>query len=71
MNKGKGLAIASMVLGILSLLFCAFGIVPMYMGVLAIIFYSTHDKGKRMAITGLVTGIIGTLFSLLFALVTL
>ena len=65
---GKGLAIASMVLGILSVLLCAFGVIPMAMGVLAIIFCSAHDKGNGMAITGLVTGIVGTLFSLMYAI---
>lgn len=68
---GKGLAITSMTLGILSILLCAFGPVPMFMGVLAIVFCAAHDKGKGMAIAGLVTGIIGTLLSLIFTLALL
>lgn len=70
---GKGLGIASMILGILSILFTITGFFSAIMGLMAIIFAGISMKngkeGKGMAIAGLVTGIIGLLGSLFWALV--
>ena len=69
---GKGKAIASMVLGILSIVFTVFGVVPLVMGIVAITLsgfsLSREKDGRGLAITGLVTGIIGTISSAFYAL---
>jgi hypothetical protein len=66
--RTSGLAIASMVLGILSLVFCWFTYIGVPVGILAIIFggiamsQTGRDPtlgGRGMAIAGLVCGIIG------------
>ncbi len=62
-KKSVGLAVASMVLGIVSLLFgCCFWYVTIPAAVIAVILaaisISKHMGGKGMAISGLVTGII-------------
>lgn len=70
--RNEGLFIASMILGICSLLFYPLGVI---LGALAIVFYAIGLKhlalqpglrGKGMGIAGLVTGIIGALGSILF-----
>lgn len=65
-QESKGLAIASMVLGILSLLICYFGF---FLGIIGLILASvslgTHKGGKGMAIAGLVTSILGVLWGLI------
>ncbi len=70
---GKGKAIASMVLGICSIVFCILGYLPLLAGIVAIILsgfsLSREEDGRGMAITGLVTGIIGTIFSLIYAMI--
>ncbi len=76
-QKKNGYAIASLVLGIVSLLFCCcccanvFGLIPMGIcAVLAIVFafLSKKDGGKMqaIAIAGLVLGIVSILVLLLF-----
>ena len=57
----KGLSIASLVLGICSIVFCSQFIVSITCGVLAIIFGIKGKKtaGKKMAEAGFITGIIG------------
>ena len=71
---GKGLAIASMILGIISVMFCLAGFIPLGCGIVAIIMAGMvmkkgdRNSGKGMAITGLVTGIIGTLCSAIYTL---
>ena len=59
-NPTSGLAIASMVLGILSLVVSCFGVVGIICGILAVIF-----GGKGMAIAGLVCGIIALIPSII------
>jgi len=73
---GKGYGIASLVLGIISIIFCLLGYLPLICGILAIVFATIHYKkegkkkeGHGLATAGLVTGIIGTLFSALYSLV--
>lgn len=69
----SGKSIASMVLGILSILLSVWGYLPLIMGIVAIVLGGwsiKSDKGTHgMAITGLVTGIIGVLFGLFWSLV--
>lgn len=59
-NK-SGMAIASLVLGIISILFCWFWYITLPSGILAIIFgVKTIKKlGSKMGKAGLITGIIG------------
>lgn len=61
-TKTSGMAIASMVLGILSILLCCLvPILPLVMSALAIIFFVARDRNKAgngMATAGLVCGII-------------
>lgn len=61
--------IASMILGILSVLFGIFGIVPLLMSIAAIVFalISIKDKSHGMAVAGLVTGIFGFFESLFWS----
>lgn len=59
-NGGKGLSIASMVLGIVSVVLCCLWYVSLPCAILAIIFGVIGKKrdGRGMAIAGLVLGII-------------
>lgn len=70
-NKSNGMAITSMVLGILSLpLCCAFGIGGIF-GILGLIFGSISIKNdnKGMALTGIITSIISLVMLLLVVFV--
>lgn len=70
MSSGK--AIASMVLGIISIVFCVAGYIPLIIGILAIILAGislNNDEAKGMATTGLVTGIIGSVFSFIYLVI--
>lgn len=60
MEEKKGLSIASMVLGIISLVLCCIIYISVPCALLAIIFAAAGMKkgGKGMAIAGLVLGII-------------
>lgn len=68
-NPTSGLAIASMVLGILSPVVSCFGVVGIICGILAVIFGGcallTKKGGKGMAIAGLVCGIIALIPSII------
>lgn len=59
-NGGKGLSIAAMVLGIVSVAFCYVSYVSLPCAILAIIFGIIGKKrdGRGMAIAGLILGII-------------
>lgn len=63
----RGLGIASMVLGILSIICCCSGIFSLIFSVLAIIFATIRMRIKSdgYSIAGLVTGILGLLMSLI------
>ena len=69
-NESKGMAIASMVLGILGLVFWCVPILNLIFAVLALIFgiVVMHKKsaGKGMGIAGFVCGILGTLWGIYY-----
>ncbi len=69
-NESKGMAIASMVLGILGLVFWCVPILNLILAVLALIFgiVVMHKKsaGKGMGIAGFVCGILGTLWGICY-----
>lgn len=69
-NEGKGLSIASMVLGIVSVVLCCLWYVSLPCAILAIIFGVIGMKrdGKGMAIAGLVLGIVSVAWYLLAVL---
>jgi hypothetical protein len=65
-KESKGMAIASMVLGILSLVICWVGWILGVVGlILASVSLGTHKGGKGMAIAGLVTSILGVLWGMI------
>ena len=68
-KRGNGLAVASLVVGICSLLF---GVIDIVLGPLALVFgiiglqrANRGAKGRGLAIAGIVLGAIGTLFGIL------
>lgn len=65
MNKQSGIGIASMVIGIISLVFSCFGVG--FLGALGFIFaiaaFMQRDRGKRTAIAGLTTSVMAFLIS--------
>lgn len=67
-SSGKGLAIASMIFGILAFLCCCINLVGLLFGaiaiVLGIISIKSSGEGKGMAITGIVLGSLGALSGL-------
>lgn len=66
-TESQGLAIASLVLGILAIITCLVWYIGIVLGVLAIIFgaVSVKKRGRKKAIAGIVTGSIGVILSLL------
>lgn len=66
-TEGQGLAIASLVLGILAIITCLVWYISIVLGVLAIVFgaVSVRNRGRKKAIAGIVTGSIGIVLSLL------
>jgi len=73
-KKANGLAIASLVCGILSLIMCCLGI-GLPLGALAILFaILTRHKGQSMntmSISGIITGALGLFMGLAFTLYSL
>ena len=69
--ESTGYGIASLVLGIVSIVFCWAFIFGVVAGILGIIFYVQQRKRSPngMAIAGLVTSIIGLVISTLYSLV--
>ncbi|MCQ2748554.1 MAG: hypothetical protein MJ246_00640 [Clostridia bacterium] len=69
-NKCTGLNVSSLVLGIISIVTCAFWYVTIPTGVLAIVFGAKGAKsGSGLAKTGLILGIVGlSIFVLLYML---
>lgn len=69
-DERKGLSIASLVLGICSIVFMSSFIIAVTCGVLAIVFGLKGRKraGKGMAAAGFITGIIGVSLQVLFFL---
>lgn len=68
-KQTNGFAIASMVLGIISVLCCCIGYISIILGILAIVFFAidrkTNGKSNGMAIAGLILGIFGILMGVL------
>lgn len=69
-NKSNGYGIASLVLGIISIIFCWIPILGLVSGILGIIFYAQQKKifPNGISTGGLVTSIIGLVFSALYNL---
>ena len=77
-RPGNGLAIAGMILGITSVVFCWWGLLSLAQVVLAIVFggvgLSRANRGaphKGMAVAGLVCGLIGAVFYLMLGIFSL
>lgn len=67
-NGSKGMAVASLIFGILSLVCCCIGFPFAIIGlILAIIVLAKHKNGKGLAIGGLITSIICLLISIITA----
>jgi hypothetical protein len=73
--QGNGMAVASMVLGITSIVFCWWGLATLVQVVLAIVFGIKGMRradggvgGKGMAIAGLVCGIVGGIAYFIFGI---
>ncbi len=69
-NKSTGFGIASLVLGIVSIVFCWVPVVGLVSGILGIIFSVKQRKISQngIAIAGLVTSIIGLVLSALYSI---
>jgi hypothetical protein len=72
-QEGTGMAVASLVLGILSILLFLVWFLGPPMGILAIIFGSINKskQGKGMALAGLIMGAIGLALTLIFYLIVI
>ena len=74
-KHSKGFAIASMVLGILSVMCCCFEYFSIVMAIVAVVFFAvdrrTNGKSNGMAIAGLVLGIFGIVLSVFSILSTI
>lgn len=76
-QASNGLAVAGLVLGITSIIFCWWGILSITQAILAIVFSSIgiHNVSlgaprKGMAVAGLVCGIVGLIAYIFFGIVT-
>lgn len=72
--QGKGMAIASMVLGIVSIALCVYWFIALPAAIVALILgiiARGKGAGVGMAITGIITGAIGTLIGLGFLALTI
>lgn len=77
-NKSNGIAVASLITGIVSIVLCWVPIIGLVSGILGIIFYAKAKKAidtgmmlpnaKGMATGGLITGIIGLVFSFFYTI---
>ncbi len=73
-HHGSGMAVASLVLGIVSLVLCWIWVVGIPVGILAIVFGVLSKKqpaNKGMAMAGLVTGIIGVVLAIVIIVIAL
>lgn len=71
-TEGQGLAITSLVLGILAIITCLVWYIGIVLGILAIIFGAVSVKklGHKKAIAGIVTGGVGVILSLVIVWAT-
>lgn len=70
---GKGLAITSLVLGIVSIAVCCYWFISGPLGVAALItgiLARKRPAGKGMALTGIITGAIGIVLAIVAAILT-
>jgi hypothetical protein len=69
-NKSNGYGIASLVLGIISIILCWAPLVGLVSGILGIIFYAKQKRisPSGLAVGGLVTSIIGLVFSIIYTI---
>ena len=68
---GKGMAIASLVLGIVSLALCLYWFVALPAGIVAVVLgviARGKGVGKGLALGGIITGAIGVLFGIILAI---
>lgn len=68
-SESKGFGIASLVLGILSILFSCSVVISLIMGILSIIFgiiQINKKQAKGMSIAGIITSAVGLILSILF-----
>jgi len=72
-KASNGFGIASLVLGIISIIFCWVPLLGLICAILAIVFYIRQKwiLQTGVAIGGLVTGIIGLIFSIFYSLIWL
>lgn len=70
-EKKTGYGIASMILGILSIILCWVPFLGVSNGILAIVFFAMQKKRGTtgMSVAGLVTGIIGLIVSTIYMLI--
>jgi disulfide bond formation protein DsbB len=72
-QQGKGMAVASMVLGIVSIALCLYWFIAFPAGVVAIVLAviaRRNNVGGGFALAGLITGIVGTAVGVIFAILT-
>lgn len=72
-QPGKGLAITSLVLGILSVLLCLYWFIALPIGIVAVvlgIMARSKGVGGGMALTGIITGALGAVLALILAILT-
>ena len=70
-NKGKGFAIAALVLGICAFVFCWIPVLNWILGILAVVFgiIALVKKAKKgMAITGLILGAVGLFVAIIISI---
>ena len=73
-HHGSGMAVAALVLGIISLVLCWIWFIGIPIGILAIVFGVLSKKqpaNKGMAMAGLVTGIIGVVLAIVIVVIAL
>ena len=71
-SESQGLAIASLVLGILAIITCLVPYISIALGVIAIILgvISVKTKGRKKAISGIVTGSVGVVLAIIVPVMT-
>lgn len=77
-KQSNGVAVASLVTGIVSIVLCWFPLVGLVCGILALVFFGKTKRGiemgtvpanaKGMSVGGMVTGIIGLVFSFFYTI---
>jgi apolipoprotein N-acyltransferase len=69
--RTPGTAVAALVLGICSLVFCWWGLATLAMVVLAVVFGASSARRSGMGVAGLICGCVGFLAYLAFGVATL